>query len=922
MTGPTTAEHDVRRSAPAGDLDRGAKLPLIAVVAIHGVADQPPFESARQVANLLLGQRYDGGEAAYSSFREFPVRLPVDRAIHASERAPSEAPLDVIFTNELLADYRSDRTAYDTVRLEGHRLRPPQPDDAASWIERDQCHVHVYEMYWADLSRLGTGLVGIAGATYQLIASLAGLGMRTLRQVQPDQRPGVSSGVWKTYLGAHLASVKCLTLVVPFLNLALLALALSVPIAAVPSRVMAWSLGGIVLVALIAGAMRLWLRRPPNQGWRGPVAGALASLAPAVAGLVVWALLGVRKGWTLRAGLLMWTVLAFFALLSLSRAHRSRHEGVSWIASPVAVGVALLLLLLALMADSRVEAASLSIRFIEVTFYALSLSWLVVMGGAALSGVLALAVRRDRAGVRQAGWTAATTLALSTASVSAIAMLVWSVVFALTEHTLPRSIAADSSDVRQVAAVSAMRDSALAAGIGRGIGDQGGPPLVAASDSSYLHSPLIDHLVVDTATAALCFDRRGIEVMMPGSAHPRLCAAFTQRSMPRYLMSLASASGLLLSIATLLLVAFAGIMLAGPGVVRELWPRHDSPKARARSVPLGTWLTLGFEIFRWATMIAYALLFGGTLIVIGLGIWLRLAPEEAPLALASLRVLRPIADTLLFSAIGPLTGSAVAASTVGLLVLLSRFESVARVVRPALDVILDVDNYLRNRPRRRTPRARIAERFVSLLRYLAHWRREGKGYDRVIVVSHSQGTVIAAELLRYHRSRQFRDLPLLSPHDGPLRASPSHLPPIDLVTMGSPLRQLYGRSFPDLFAWTQGHPNNAAMSPSGSAPGTVSGLGPSCKDLGVHSWTNLFRSGDYVGRALWQDEAAEETYRIEAGATNWYLPKHDRRCRERCLGEGAHTHYWDVNAGDVAAEIDDLIEQAHRTVTPIEHRAT
>jgi hypothetical protein len=39
--------------------------------------------------------------------------------------------------------------------------------------------------------------------------------------------------------------------------------------------------------------------------------------------------------------------------------------------------------------------------------------------------------------------------------------------------------------------------------------------------------------------------------------------------------------------------------------------------------------------------------------------------------------------------------------------------------RAPLDILLDVDNYLRTSPLENAPRARIAERYVSLLRYIA-----------------------------------------------------------------------------------------------------------------------------------------------------------------------------------------------------------
>jgi hypothetical protein len=128
--------------------------------------------------------------------------------------------------------------------------------------------------------------------------------------------------------------------------------------------------------------------------------------------------------------------------------------------------------------------------------------------------------------------------------------------------------------------------------------------------------------------------------------------------------------------------------------------------------------------------------------------------------------------------------------------------------------------------------------------------------------------------------------------------------------MGSPLRQLYGRSFPDLFAWTEGHAAVPEALLGQRATPERMHPGPSCRDVGVHSWVNLYRSGDYVGRALWRGDADESTYAVVAGEKSWHSPEHDARCRERCLGEGAHTHYWDVHAGDVAEELDERIVSA------------
>jgi hypothetical protein len=283
----------------------------------------------------------------------------------------------------------------------------------------------------------------------------------------------------------------------------------------------------------------------------------------------------------------------------------------------------------------------------------------------------------------------------------------------------------------------------------------------------------------------------------------------------------------------------------------------------------------------------YAVLVSGTLGIIALGLWLRIQPENALTAAQVYDFVRLQADTAALA-----IGSVIAASMVGVLVVLSRFEAIARVVRPVLDVLLDVDNYLRDRPPTNLPKARMLERMVSLMRYISHWQRSGRGYDAVVVIAHSQGTILAVEALRFHRSVGFSGLkPLAKPNDGELSGSAfDRFPEIHLMTMGSPLRQLYERSFPRHFEWA----GTAECPPEG----------PQCDHLGVQQWVNVYRSGDYVGRALWQSPDDSQTYAVHA---DWVGDSH---CRERCLGEGAHTHYWDATATDVAEYFDALIEQA------------
>ena len=66
---------------------------------------------------------------------------------------------------------------------------------------------------------------------------------------------------------------------------------------------------------------------------------------------------------------------------------------------------------------------------------------------------------------------------------------------------------------------------------------------------------------------------------------------------------------------------------------------------------------------------------------------------------------------------------------------LAILASVAKSGASVLGIILDADNYLRTSPKGKTPRARIVERYVSLLRYLADDREEERRYDRVVIMA-------------------------------------------------------------------------------------------------------------------------------------------------------------------------------------------
>jgi hypothetical protein len=330
------------------------------------------------------------------------------------------------------------------------------------------------------------------------------------------------------------------------------------------------------------------------------------------------------------------------------------------------------------------------------------------------------------------------------------------------------------------------------------------------------------------------------------------------------------------------ILAIAGALSALPAmwgltpVVLSEIAAPDQYRARRQryATRLGEWLDLTFN----GLLLSGVILYAAVMIV---------APAVAYYAM---RHLAPGAGKTAIQALGTLSGTAFA----WLLVMRGRFKDLALGFRPLLDTMLDVDNWFREHPLDRNPKARICGRYASLLRYICNWTDpvHGGHYDAVIVVSHSQGTVITADLLRFlhHEASGRGGMGKYDPELRRLGEDPHRLP-VTLFTMGSPLRALYGRRFPRLYAW--------AHHADGPQPRR-----PDPDLLGLVSWVNAYRSGDYVGRYLWRDSSNPDNWRVAAVTTN--SPK----SREFCIGAGAHTHYWDATAPAIARQLDELIAQA------------
>jgi hypothetical protein len=225
-------------------MDNVQKVKKIAVVAVHGVGDQMPFETAHRIGDLLqdLNIGYSPGEPppppaspqcpVYYPFREHTLRVDVRPTVVGDatkqvQRRESRGPFnswvkhclnqDVTvdddeiwyeFTKGQLSGYEGDdpENTYQTVRMEGSRA--PQKG-------QDQATVHIYEVYWADLSRLKAGMFSIFTELYQLLFHLPSLGTHTVNAAALHHR----TAAWRTFRSLQTCAAGILTVPIPILNL-------------------------------------------------------------------------------------------------------------------------------------------------------------------------------------------------------------------------------------------------------------------------------------------------------------------------------------------------------------------------------------------------------------------------------------------------------------------------------------------------------------------------------------------------------------------------------------------------------------------------------------------------------------------------------------------------------------------------------
>ena len=951
----------------------------VAVIVVHGVADQKPGETARAVVELLVATDPGHVGASYEAIsrEDFVIAAPPLAPKGAPPERNNATPRgeDRSLGKAWLQSKGSDfqRLGWQVAgddHVGGFGNAPALRDDAdrgiaatdylltkhrdngASSESYESACIHlkrradgtttpvaVYEMYWADQSRLSGALPRIVTELFTMVFRLSKLGRDTVDEAARAGNAATPRSTWSArgwrltaFLQSGLDWMFANVLALLFVQLLLLGLvfvALGIAALAVNRHGLYAGLAG---AGLAAGALAFFYHR--RDALTGPerwapgflvafaCAGALVSapLAPWVLALLLIALVTLLYDAALRvaddrfplvrmAGRAMWAAL--LALMLASAVHEFAKAGGEL--DPLGF-------------DVGWHAALFGV---EVTLWSVKAWWIVA--GALLAvwfvaGIVA-AWRRgyeDRASIA----TGRLGLAISIATFLVLTMAIWALISGVVDRA--------AANVMYSPCIFAFDE---AAAIGNEESRRGGRGAVDDSPRG-IHAP-----APYAATANECLWRTEAGVVNAfGPAAPSPSASSGARFLnDRYVNSTAAfsvAATLLIGLVAYLLSVFLPSVLAEMkllvGRTRELAKKTVAHNVRKAGLPppppgpaapnprpvdaderdrvrrLGRWLTAGFRHID-----AVVLVVVGVGAAAGLGVAFLFSVDYVTdfigaqrssgfvrgLLLALEEKVREASADLLKPFVLAAAGVGVALTALG--GVLSRYLP---PLRAPLDIALDVDNHFREFPRTAIPRARIFSRYAALLAHVS-----ARGYGRIVVVAHSQGTVISAELLRFLASRNAR---APGPGDTP-RLDGVVVPEIRMLTLGCPLRQLYAARFPTLYRWVI------------QRRGTITG--PRAHDVGVARWVNAFCAGDYVGRWLWSDSPVPAGNADPVGhpmiddadrATRFgrefaydgfdpmppvVAPFHSDRELEVCLGFGAHTHYFEPDQADVAWLIDTLV---------------
>lgn len=888
----------------------------VAIIGVHGVARHEPGDTANAMAELLLSLPSFNPEHADTPFekrkpREFdyfdskgiqislqPVciekRVEAERnqvipgpfrlqegsykfALHLSkelEVGKQRGEIGRQWSIKLLQDYygAADGNKYATTRLDGRRA--------------DSTEAHIYEMFWADLARPTSSVVSFFLAVFQLILHLP-----SLSRLAIDSRPNPDK-VWKIFQSLQRYASRILQMVLPLAKVMLLIVLLT----AIPAVKNVEQLGlfsAVVATIVVAVLTFLVMNYQLKPIFTRRATWLVTSFLPALAILIsILYIVGREQNyptksveivvlsislWILGAGLIWWVLNAY-------QTTRPGIQGWGWVFYAAASVVFAIFAYRASRLPGESDQIALSIQ--RASFWTaqwllvfIRVSWITLAFLAILASIVgAIACHRggsesDKSKARAAVRTSRFALAMPAFLFVVVTSFIWAGLFSIADK---------------------------------------------------VHNPFFEQRVINDPAPHPHWRRLRYLDLYPGSSvadsftgncdAPKPACSGGQKdspsrgdvNQPDYLKgvlawSLGSGSYIVVLITLLGLTIL--IWWALPSVLTEKFPprrgydwyttHHTEPprnSTNAEAMWMGGWISRGLDSISVVTWLTWFAIFLIPLAFLYIGpphLWSLRAHSQYVMTLVVCRVIA-------------------VASTTAVFVALVHYSS------PVLRVILDVDTYLRTGPIEATPRAKIFERYVSLLRHIAQYQdTDGNGYDKVVIVAHSLGALISGDLLNLleHQKNDpaLQKLGFWQTHDN-LKV------PIILFTMGNPVRQLLNRFFPYLYDWVRDNPDNGTMPlgrPLKQPPADIDSSLPDPKDLGVEKWISGYRSGDYVGRSLWLNEWYRRTATSDKDGIYpeimTKISSKDHTRVEFCIGAGAHTHYWDDTAPDIASQLNEII---------------
>jgi hypothetical protein len=805
----------------------------IAVVVVHGVSDQQPHDSARSIANILL-QAKPEEKPQYSVWEEQSLRIPV-LPMPKSTLPTNESDSSTKWFSWLdergnrirsLLDSKQDenntednnKTLDDRVRdFNSNYLDDYSPKNLKSSYYDTIClkasrddnrEVHIYEMYWADLSRVGQSFFQVFSEFYQILFHLSALGRNTLDIAALAHPKGK---LWWVYSRVHGWAGRILSIPIPLLSLFMLVAAFlhlpgNIPVSYIPQTIVS------VAALLILFSIILIIAR-----WNKIIN---ISLPLLILAIVIEAVISgthyyFPENFSYKALAINWMILLAIPLTILIQKYSLRRQG----ACEVAIGLSILLIStviynLFIVQDSHLGITLASFRTIELIYCLLVLSWFTFFIFYLLATLLGIVLRSKSSNesleekrIYRAIWTANISLWIPCVAFLVVTETFWSIVAYIGLPSLPK-----------------------------------------IADGQYIYHPskwFLDWLFWDDIDyqANVFFDKLIVDLVF-GIA--------------------------LITILIVLIIAVFSLMMS---IVAEINPplslSQSSYDKKKSSIALGECLNKGYRAIYHSIYLISVVFIVAVACYFFLKIaFPRLEPFHSCIVTFNGRLI----------GITKITTGSITVIASGILVFGKRINLFSLdIIRKVIDIVLDVDNYFRLHPTDDNPRARIFTRYYSLLYYLAS--KENK-YDASIVVAHSQGTVITADILRFIQQENLQEV---------------KLPKVYFFSMGSPLRQLYSVAFPHLYNWVANEDSDSQFQ----------GQSPKPQALGLEKWVNTYCSGDYVGRYLWKSSDTKTQVLFDPDPDN--IPKEEKH-HEFCLGAGAHTHYWDGIYDRVADEIDSLIK--------------